>query len=184
MSAKRRWPCSRPPRGVGSLLVIGIDPGTARTGYGLVRQAADSSLRAVDFGVIETAAEAPLPQRLLRISEHLSQLLDQHQPQRAAVERLFVREHVTTALSVGQASGVAMLTLAQHGLEVGEYTAVQVKQAICGYGKADKSQVQAMVRALLGLESLPKPDDAADALAVAICHLHSDALQRRIQESA
>lgn len=149
-----------------------------------MRQAADSSLQAVDFGVIETAADAPLPQRLLRISEQLGRLLDQHQPQRAALEKLFVREHVTTALSVGQASGVAMLTLAQHDLEVGEYTAVQVKQAICGYGKAEKSQVQAMVQALLGLESPPEPDDAADALAVAICHLHSDAMERRIQESS
>lgn len=149
-----------------------------------MRQAADSSLQAVAFGVIETAADTPLSQRLLEISEQLSTLLGQYQPQRAAVEKLFVREHVTTALSVGQASGVAMLTLAQHGLEVGEYTAVQVKQAICGYGKAEKSQVQSMVQALLGLESTPRPDDAADALAVAICHLHSDAMQRRIQESA
>lgn len=179
----RRSPCSRPSRGACALLVIGIDPGTARTGYGLVRQAGDSSLQAVAFGVIETAPQTALPLRLLEIADRLTQLLEQHRPQRAAVERLFVREHVTTALSVGQASGVAMLMLARHGLEVGEYSPVEVKQAICGYGKADKSQVQEMVKALLGLESRPQPDDAADALAVAICHLHSDSMLRRVEES-
>lgn len=99
------------------------------------------------------------------------------------MEKLFVREHVTTALSVGQASGVAMLSLARFGLEVGEYTAVQVKQAICGYGKAEKRQVQEMVKLLLGLERRPQPDDAADALAVAICHLHSDSMLSRSQAS-
>lgn len=164
-------------------MVIGIDPGTARTGYGLVRQSADSSLQAVDFGVIETAAQLALPQRLLEIADRLALLLEEHRPQRAAVEKLFVREHVTTALSVGQASGVAMLTLARFGLEVGEYTPVEVKQAICGYGKADKRQVQDMVKALLGLNSRPKPDDAADALAVAICHLHHDSPLSRPPDS-
>lgn len=143
----------------------------------------DGSLQAVDYGVIETAAELPLPQRLNEIADQLDRLLATHRPEKAAVERLFIREHVTTALSVGQASGVAMLSLARFGLEVGEYTATQVKQSICGYGKADKQQVQEMVKLLLGLEETPRPDDAADALAVAICHLHSDSMLSRGQAS-
>ncbi len=125
----------------------------------------------------------PLSQRLLEISDHLDELLAAHHPDRAAVEKLFVREHVTTALSVGQASGVAMLCLARFGLAVGEYTPLQVKQAICGYGKAEKQQVQEMVKVLLGLDERPRPDDAADALAVAICHLHSDPLPHRKPDS-
>lgn len=164
-------------------LVIGIDPGTARTGYGFVRQSPDGSLSAVDYGVIETAPELSLPERLLEISSQLKALIDRHRPDSGAVERLFVREHVTTALSVGQASGVALLTLAREGLSIGQYAPVEVKQAICGYGKAEKVQVQEMVRALLGLETRPKPDDAADALAVAICHLHSSSLERRLSEA-
>lgn len=135
-------------------------------------------MHAVDFGVIETAPKRPLSQRLLEIADRLTQLLEVHQPGLAAIEKLFLREHVTTALSVGQASGVAMLSLARFGLEVGEYTPVEVKQAICGYGRAGKRQVQEMVKALLGLEQRPRPDDAADALAVAICHLHSSSLER------
>jgi crossover junction endodeoxyribonuclease RuvC len=166
-----------------SSLVIGIDPGTARTGYGFVRQSANGSLEAVDFGVIETASDLQLPVRLLEISTALKVLLDRYRPDSGAVEKLFVREHVTTALSVGQASGVALLTLAHEGLTVHQYAPVEVKQAICGYGKAEKVQVQEMVKALLGLEKRPRPDDAADALAVAICHLHSSALERRLKES-
>lgn len=149
----------------------------------MVRQEADGSLHAVDFGVIETAPDRTLPQRLLEIGDQLLALLDKHHPQAAAIEKLFLREHVTTALSVGQASGVAMLTFARHGLAVGEYTPVEVKQAICGYGKADKGQVQDMVKALLSLEERPRPDDAADALAVAICHLHAGSLERLIEDS-
>jgi crossover junction endodeoxyribonuclease RuvC len=166
-----------------SSLVVGIDPGTARTGYGFVRQSADGSLTAVDFGVIETAPELRLPERLLEISNQLEKLLSRHRPESGAVEKLFVREHVTTALSVGQASGVALLTLVRQGLPVRQYSPVEVKQAICGYGKAEKMQVQEMVKALLGLEERPKPDDAADALAVAICHLHSDAFEQKLNEA-
>lgn len=149
-----------------------------------MKQTQEGSLHAVDFGVIETDAGWPLPRRLVEIADQLMQLLATHQPQRAAMEKLFIREHVTTAASVGRASGVAMLTLARHGLEVGEYTPVEVKQAICGYGKAEKQQVQQMVKALLGLEQIPRPDDAADALAVAICHLHAGSIEERLRESA
>jgi len=162
------------------MLVIGIDPGTARTGYGIVRQADDGSLVAVDFGVIDTGRELALPNRLLEISNRLTALLAHHQPDGGAVERLFLREHVNTALSVGQASGVAMLALAAAGVSVQEYSPLEVKQAICGYGRADKGQVQEMVKALLGLSERPRPDDAADALAVAICHLHSAPISGRL----
>jgi crossover junction endodeoxyribonuclease RuvC len=161
------------------MLVVGIDPGTARTGYGFVQQSADGTLRAVEFGVITTAASVALPDRLQQISDRLSELLALHRPQGAAVERLFYRRNVASAMSVGQARGVALLTLAQAGLAVHEYTPVQVKQAICGYGRAGKVQMQRMVQTLLQMPKRPSPDDVADALAVAICHLHSQRPQGR-----
>jgi crossover junction endodeoxyribonuclease RuvC len=145
-----------------------------------VEQGGDGSLTAVEYGVIETSAELPQAKRLLEISDQLSQLLSLHRPDSAAVEKLFVREHVNTALSVGQASGVAMLTLAEAELEVWEYAPVVVKQAICGYGGADKAQMQEMVKTLLGLEERPRPDDAADALAVAICHIHTESTRQKL----
>lgn len=154
------------------MLVIGIDPGTAITGYGLVRDTADS-LEMVAYGVIQTPAGMPLPQRLLLLHQELQRLVLLHRPQSGAVEKLFFQRNVTTAMSVGQARGVAMLTLAEANLTIQEYTPLEVKQAVAGYGNADKAQMQYMVRALLGLDEIPRPDDAADALAVAICHLHS-----------
>lgn len=153
--------------------MIGIDPGTATTGYGLVQEKADGSLEAVAYGVITTPANLPMPKRLLELYQQLSAFLLLHHPDSGAVEKLFFQRNVTTALSVGQGRGVALLALAQAGLSVGEYTPMEVKQATAGYGGADKNQVQQMVRALLGLADIPRPDDAADALAVAICHLHS-----------
>jgi crossover junction endodeoxyribonuclease RuvC len=155
------------------MLVIGIDPGTATTGYGLVRENEDGSLALVDFGVITTPASLPMPERLLELYRQLTAILLLHRPESGAVEKLFFQRNVTNALSVGQARGVVLLALAQAGLGVGEYTPMEVKQATAGYGGADKNQVQQMVRALLGLADIPRPDDAADALAVAICHLHS-----------
>lgn len=154
------------------MLVIGIDPGTAITGYGLVRDTADS-LEVVAYGVIQTPAGMPLPQRLLLLHQDLQRLLLLHRPQSGAVEKLFFQRNVTTAMSVGQARGVAMLALAEANLTIEEYTPLEVKQAVAGYGNADKAQMQYMVRALLNLDEIPRPDDAADALAVAICHLHS-----------
>ncbi len=155
------------------MLVIGIDPGTATTGYGLVRENEDGSLALVDYGVILTSADNPMAKRLLDLHHRLKEVILLHRPQSGAVEKLFFQRNVRTALSVGQGRGVALLALAEAQVGVAEYTPLEVKQAVTGYGGADKNQVQQMVRALLGLEEVPKPDDAADALAVAICHLHS-----------
>lgn len=155
------------------MIIIGVDPGTATTGYGLVREDSDGSLTAIAYGAILTAAELPMSQRLQEIYRQLNDILLLHRPDSGAVEKLFFAKNVTTAITVGQARGVALLGLAQAGLAVYEYTPMEVKQAVAGYGGADKKQVQAMVRTLLGLETDPYPDDAADALAVAICHANS-----------
>ena len=155
------------------MLAIGIDPGTAITGYGLVRQTPSGDLQCVDWGVIVTPASMPHGERLAHIYASLVSLLETHQPASAAVESLFFQRNVRTAMSVGQARGVVLLALQQAGLAVADYTPNQVKQAVSGYGAADKQQMQSMVRALLNLSELPKPDDAADALAIAICHLNT-----------
>ncbi len=154
-------------------LALGIDPGTATTGYGLVRLAQDGSLVAVKYGVFLTSKESSAPARLEMLYNQLHELLDEYKPETAAVEKLFFSRNVTTALAVGQARGVVMLCLHQAGIEPFEYTPNEVKQAVAGYGGAQKRQVQEMVRALLGLDSIPKPDDAADALAIAITHLNT-----------
>ncbi len=154
------------------MLVLGIDPGTATTGYGLVREGNDGPVAAA-YGVILTPAGAPMPERLRAIYHELGQLISLHRPDSAAVEKLFFQKNVSTAMTVGQARGVALLALAEAGVSVGEYTPRDVKQAVAGYGGADKPQVQQMVRAILNLAEIPRPDDAADALAVAICHLNS-----------
>jgi len=154
-------------------LALGIDPGTATTGYGLVRLTQDGSLVAVRYGVILTPKESSAPARLEMLYNQLRGLLKKYKPDTAAVEKLFFSRNVTTAIAVGQARGVVMLSLQQAGIEPLEYTPNEVKQAVAGYGSADKKQVQEMVRALLQLDSIPKPDDAADALAVAITHLHT-----------
>ncbi|OGO45918.1 MAG: crossover junction endodeoxyribonuclease RuvC [Chloroflexi bacterium RBG_16_63_12] len=154
------------------MLVLGIDPGTATTGYGLVRET-ETGPALVAYGTIQTPAGAPMPDRLRTIYQELKELIALHGPDTAAVEKLFFQRNVSTAMSVGQARGVALLALAEAGVSVGEYTPRDVKLAVAGYGGADKPQVQQMVRAILNLPEVPKPDDAADALAVAICHLHS-----------
>ena len=154
-------------------LALGIDPGTATTGYGLVRLEPDGSLVAVAFGVITTPKDSTAPARLEMLYDQLRDLLTLHQPETAAVEKLFFQRNVTTAIAVGQARGVVMLALQQAGIEAFEYTPNEVKQAVAGYGSAEKRQVQEMVRALLELDSIPQPDDAADALAVAITHLNT-----------
>ncbi len=154
-------------------LALGIDPGTATTGFGLVRLEDDGSLVAVKYGVILTSKEATAPARLEMLYNDLSELLREYHPDTAAVEKLFFSRNVTTALAVGQARGVVMLCLQQAGIEPFEYTPNEIKQAVAGYGGAQKKQVQEMVRALLQLDSIPKPDDAADALAIAITHLNT-----------
>lgn len=163
------------------MLAIGIDPGTATTGYGLVREGPSGGLAVVDYGVIRTPAKKPMPRRLKQLHDELTDVLSLHHPDTGAVEKLFFQRNVSTAMSVGQARGVAMLALAQADLPVGEYTPLEIKQAVAGYGGADKRQVQEMVRALLSLEEVPRPDDAADALAVAICHLHSARMRDVLQ---
>jgi crossover junction endodeoxyribonuclease RuvC len=162
------------------VLVLGIDPGTATTGYGLVRDV-DNGPAPVAYGVILTPAGAPMAERLLTIYREIKALIALHQPDTGAVELLFFQRNVSTAMTVGQARGVAILALAEAGLTVGEYNPRDVKQAVAGYGAADKRQMQGMVRAILNLSELPKPDDAADALAVAICHLHSARLNALTQ---
>jgi crossover junction endodeoxyribonuclease RuvC len=159
------------------MLVIGIDPGTASMGYGLVNEEENGSLSAVAYGVIQTPAQQPMQNRLLLLYQQLRQILFLHRPESSAVEKLFFARNTRTALAVGQARGVALLALAENGTELHEYTPMEIKQAVTGYGGADKNQVQELVRALLGLDSVPKPDDAADALAIAICHIHSHRLQ-------
>jgi crossover junction endodeoxyribonuclease RuvC len=154
------------------MIVLGIDPGTATTGYGLIRER-DTGPGVVAYGVIQTPSGMPMPGRLLMLFRELKNVLLEHKPETAAVEKLFFQRNVSTAMAVGQARGVALLALAEAGIPVGEYTPREVKQAISGFGSADKRQMQAMVRALLNLSETPRPDDAADALAVAICHLHS-----------
>jgi crossover junction endodeoxyribonuclease RuvC len=164
------------------MLVIGIDPGTAITGYGLVREKEDGSLAVEGFGVIETPANLAMPERLLQLHRQLREIVDDHHPESGAVEKLFFQRNVRTAISVGQARGVALLALAQAQIPVAEYSPMEIKQAVAGYGGADKNQVQQMVRALLGLAEIPRPDDAADALAVAICHVHSAPMKAYYEE--
>ena len=135
----------------------------------------------MDCGVILTTPDLPLAQRLLLLHRRLRELILLHRHQQGAVEKLFFQRNVRTALSVGQARGVALLALAEADLPVAEYTPLEVKQAVAGYGGADKPQVQQMVRALLGLAQVPQPDDAADALAVAICHLHSARMKALVE---
>lgn len=154
------------------MIVLGIDPGYAITGYGLVNYQ-KNHFDCLDFGVIATAAATPFPLRLLTIAQQLELLINQWHPDAVAVEELFFRRNTTTAMGTAQARGVAVLSGARAGLPVFEYTPMQVKLAVSGYGRAEKLQVQQMVRVLLNLQNLPKPDDAADALAVAICHAHS-----------
>lgn len=155
------------------MAVIGIDPGTALTGYGIVEELPDQSLQVIDFGVIRTDSTDKPEIRLRKIFSQLNEILSLNELETGAVEKLFFQRNTRTAMSVGQARGVAILSLAEAGLSVSEYSPVEIKQAVVGYGKASKNQVQQMVKTLLNLQEIPKPDDAADALAVAICHIHS-----------
>jgi crossover junction endodeoxyribonuclease RuvC len=155
------------------MLVLGIDPGTATTGYALVGETQRGDLELVDYGVILTPAGLEAEKRLVQLYERLREIILLHRPDAGAVEKLFFRRNVTTAISVGQARGVILLAMAQSFMPVAEYTPMEVKQAVSGYGGADKKQVQVMVQAILQMDVLPKPDDAADAIAIAITHLHT-----------
>lgn len=151
---------------------LGIDPGTAIMGWGIVDETA-GKLRMVEFGALTTPAKMPQSERLVLLYDGLREIIRRFKPDAAAVEELFFGKNVNTAISVGQARGVALLALAQSGISMAEYKPLVVKQTLCGYGGADKKQMQEMVRITLNLQSIPKPDDAADALAIAICHSYT-----------
>ncbi|MDP9365873.1 MAG: crossover junction endodeoxyribonuclease RuvC [Chloroflexota bacterium] len=159
------------------MITVGIDPGTARLGYGVI---ASDGPRPVDFGVVETPPSSAMPDRLAVLFDRLTRLLADHRPDAVAVEQLFFARNTTTAMAVGQARGVVLLAAARAGVPVAEYTPSEVKQAVVGYGKADKGQMQEMVRLLLGLEFAPQPGDAADALAIALCHAQTAAFRDRV----
>jgi len=165
------------------MLVLGIDPGTAITGWGLVKSDGDA-LTLVDYGTVRTSPDTALPQRLQTIHRELGEIFTSHQPSVVAVERLFFNKNARTAMAVGQARGVVLLAIADAGLALHEYTPLEVKQSVCGYGRASKEQIQKLVQLLLGLDFVPQPDDAADALAIAICHIHSSRLSAMVAEHA
>ncbi len=154
------------------MIVLGIDPGTATTGFGVI-VSEGGRLRPIDTGVLLTQPTMTLPDRLKSIYDDINTLLDRYKPDTVGTEKLFFTNNVTNGIAVGGALGVVLLAIAQRGLPWAEYTPMQVKMAVSGYGGADKAQVQANVTRLLGLTEIPKPDDAADGLAVAICHAHS-----------
>ncbi|GBF35331.1 hypothetical protein DCCM_4454 [Desulfocucumis palustris] len=151
------------------MIIMGVDPGIAITGYAVLDYSRDR-FKVIDFGAVTTDSKTPLPLRLKQLFNQLDDIIKTTAPEQFALEQLFFNKNVRTALTVGHARGVAMLCAARAGLEVFEYTPLQVKQAVVGEGRADKGQVQFMVRALLSLREAPSPDDVADALAVAICH--------------
>lgn len=159
-------------------ITIGIDPGTAILGYGVIAGVGDARL--LDFGVFETAKEREMPDRLVTLYDAVTRLIAEYEPDEVAVEQLFFARNVTTAIAVGQARGVVLLAAAQQSVPVAEYSPSQVKSAIVGYGKADKKQMQEMVRLMLGLASVPHPDDAADALAIALCHAQTRQFTARV----
>ncbi len=162
--------------------ILGVDPGTALLGYGVVEGDRDPILLA--FGVVETRPDRPMPDRLVFLFDHLSDLISTHRPDVMAIEQLFFARNVTTAIAVGQARGVAMLAAARLGVPIVEYSPSEVKHAVVGYGKADKGQIQEMVRLILRLDQVPQPDDAADALALAICHHHTAPFVERVRTAA
>lgn len=163
------------------MIILGIDPGTAITGYGIIK-VEGNKFKALTYGSIKTKKSEGLPIRLRIIYQEVKQLIATYNPEEIAVEDLFFNKNTRTALAVGHARGVVLLAGANSMLNVNEYTPLQVKQAVVGYGRAEKTQVQQMVKSILGLEKIPKPDDVADALAVAICHAHSFKLKNRLRQ--
>lgn len=155
------------------MLVIGIDPGIAITGYGLIRDNEQGTIQHCASGIIRTSAGDSSEKRLLSLYNDIKQLLLLHRPESAGVEKLFFQHNVKTAMAVGEARGIILLALAELDIPLMEYTPNEVKQSITGYGAAEKKQIQMMIKALLNLPEIPKPDDAADALAIAICHINS-----------
>ena len=152
------------------MIILGIDPGIATLGYGIVEKDGRGNCRAVDYGVVQTPKEEGLPVRLAMLEEGLVKILQKYHPDEVAMEELFFSKNITTGIAVAHARGVALLTCAKHCGKLYEYTPMQIKQALTGYGRAEKKQMQLTVASLLKLTTVPKPDDAADALAVAMCH--------------
>jgi len=163
----------------GGRIILGIDPGTATMGWGVVRQEGNR-LSYVQHGAIVTPSKWEMPRRLGRLFEGITELIKGYRPETVAVEELFFNTNVTTAITVGQARGVALLAAYKAGVAVAEYTPLQVKQAITSYGRAEKRQMQEMVKTLLNLREVPKPDDAADGLAIAVCHAFSSRMGGKV----
>lgn len=164
------------------LCVLGIDPGVASTGWGVVEESpnADNGLVCVDYGVIKTSKEEEHPSRLQTIYKELKKIVKKFNPDIVAIEKLYFCKNLKTAMKVGEARGVTILALSEFDLPIKEFTPLQIKDAVCGYGKADKHQVQSMVQSILAMEELPKPDDAADGLAVAICCATSVRIEEKL----
>lgn len=154
------------------MIIVGIDPGIAIVGYGIIEKKGNK-LKAINYGAITTEPNITLPHRLKIVYDELTKILLEYKPDAFAIEELFFNKNVKTAITIGQARGVEILAAVNCGIDIYEYTPLQVKQGVVGYGRAHKKQVQEMVKLLLNLEEIPKPDDVADALAVAICHAHS-----------
>jgi crossover junction endodeoxyribonuclease RuvC len=164
------------------MLVLGIDPGTATTGYGLVREEEDGATVMVAYGVILTDRKMPMPERLQKIYREITRLIQEYKPDAAAIEEMFFGKNVTAAITVAQGRGVALMALADAELPIREYKPAQVKQTIAGYGNASKEQMQEMITTLLELDTVPQPDDAADALAIALTSLQSSRWERLIDD--
>ncbi|MCR6546810.1 crossover junction endodeoxyribonuclease RuvC [Dehalobacterium formicoaceticum] len=163
------------------MIILGIDPGTAITGYGVI-ETWGNKFKLLDYGCIRTDAGMFLEHRLEKIYQGVTALINLYHPQEAAIEELFFNKNARTALAVGHARGVIYLAAVHKNVVINEYTPLQVKQAVVGYGRADKHQVQYMIKTILKMPALPKPDDAADALAIAICHAHSRIIDKNINE--
>lgn len=154
------------------MIILGIDPGYAIVGVGVIEYNGNK-FKVIDYLAITTEAHTPFEQRLKIIYDSLEEIIVRYKPDYMSIEELFFNDNAKTAIAVGQARGVIILSAVNHGIEIFEYTPLQVKQAVVGYGRADKKQVQQMTKAILNLDSVPKPDDVADALAIAVCHAHS-----------
>lgn len=170
-----------PYRGEGFMRIIGIDPGYAIMGYGIIDKSGNS-FSPVAYGAVTTDKTMPMPDRLKHLYQGLTEIISKYQPEEASIEQLFFNTNTTTAIFVGQARGVAILACANSGLSIFEYTPLEIKTSLTGYGRAEKDQVQAMVKMLLNLPCVPKPDDTADALAAALCHGYSGNMKKRLYE--
>lgn len=155
------------------MIILGLDPGLATMGYGVIEKQKNDSVTAVDFGVVLTPKDESLPVRLAMLEEGINRILDKYKPEEIAVEELFFSKNITTGIPVAHARGVMLLTCVKYCGKLYEYTPNQIKQSLTGYGKADKIQMQRVVTSLLRLDRIPRPNDAADALAVALCHAHT-----------